>query len=69
MSDLIDEFNAEARRLRAENERLRAALDAANTRFHEMNSPTGREIELGHEVQQLRAENERLKLYRDWYYG
>lgn len=38
----------------AENERLRAELDAANTRFSEMNTPTGREIELAAEVKRLR---------------
>jgi len=38
----------------------RTALDEANTRFHEMNSPTGREIELGQQVRKLRAENRRL---------
>ena len=43
---------AEARR---EIRRLQAELDAANIRFHAMNSPTGREIELQWQVQTLQA--------------
>jgi len=38
-----------------ETERLRAELDAANTRFAKMNTPTGREIELQCDNQRLRA--------------
>jgi hypothetical protein len=38
-----------------EAERLYADLDAANNRFHRMNSPTGREIELQAELQRLQA--------------
>lgn len=39
-----------------EIEQLRKALDESNTRFHEMNTPTGREIELKQEVQRLLEE-------------
>ena len=58
---------------RADCVKLQAALDEANTRFHEMNTPTGREIELRQEVRRLReeldeamaADNERLQAIVD----
>jgi len=40
-------------RAAAEIERLLAELDAVNTRFHELTTPTGREIELQSEVRRL----------------
>jgi len=46
--------------MRQELERLQAALNAANSRFHAMNSPTGREIELQAENQRLQAIVDRL---------
>jgi len=52
----LETADAEALRIRRDDEleRLQAALNAANDRFHAMNSPTGREIE-------LQAENQRLR--------
>ena len=43
----------------AEIERLRVQLDEANNRFHRMNTPTGREIELLQENRELRTQADR----------
>jgi len=58
---LVTEFHrhgsleARVRALSEDRQRLRTELDAANTRFAEMNTPTGREIELQVEVGRLQA--------------
>jgi len=53
----LETADAEAPRIRRDDELewLQAELDAANDRFHAMNSPTGREIELQAENQRLQA--------------
>jgi len=55
LTDELEEAVAEIKRLQAENAKLLGMTQDARDAFHRMNSPTGREIKLRHELAEAKA--------------